>query len=269
MTPPQHIAPGRWVRFPGCGKGRGNRAGWCRVITPTLALYGDWSTGLSEIWRDESHRDDAESRRLLRQARERERRFALEQRQRQERAAELAQQLIQAATFATHPYLERKGFPTLKGLVSGGTLLVPMRDAVDYSQITSVQEISQTGEKRFLLGGRTRGCIYRIGVPPQKAKRIALCEGYATGLSIDAALSRLTGPHTVIVCFSAGNLEAVAERVRSGVVCADNDASKTGELAAQRTGLPWIMPPDIGTDFNDLHQQAGLAAVVNALRVAP
>ena len=45
------------------------------------------------------------------------------------------------------------------------------------------------GEKRPLPGGRTRGCIYRLGSPLQHARRIALCEGYATGLSIDAPLS--------------------------------------------------------------------------------
>lgn len=266
MTPPQHIIPGRWIRFPGAGKGRANRAGWCRLITPTFAIFGDWSTGLTEVWRDDTHRDSAESLRLLREARQRERRFAQEQLARQERAADLAAQLIQGATIAGHPYLERKGFAALQGLVSAGKLLIPVRDALDYRRITTVQEISQTGEKRFLPGGRTRGCIHRLGAPVQRARYVLLCEGYATGLSLEAAMSRLAGPYAVLVCFSAGNLEAIAAHVPAGVICADNDASKTGELAAQRTGLPWIMPAEVGTDFNDLHQQAGMAAVINALR---
>jgi putative DNA primase/helicase len=266
LSPPEHIAPGRWIRFPGIGKGRSNRAAWCRIITPTLAIYGDWSNGLSGIWRDDTHRDDAESARLLREARERERGFAKEQRVRQEKAAEAANRLMRAATLATHPYLARKGFPQMKGLVVAGKLLVSVRDALDYGHVTSVQEIDGAGEKRFLSGGRTRGCVHRLGPPPSQARKVVLCEGYATGLSLDAALSRLPGPHTVVVCFSATNLEIVAEHTPRAIVCADNDASKTGEVAATRTGLPWTMPLEVGTDFNDLHQRSGVPAVVDLLR---
>ncbi len=97
---------------------------------------------------------------------------------------------------------------------------------------------------------------------------MVLCEGYATALSLDAALQRLPGPYTVVACFSAYNLQLVSEGFPQGVVCADNDASKTGELAARETGLNWTMPPDVGTDFNDLHQRRGILAVTQALRVA-
>jgi putative DNA primase/helicase len=265
MTPPAQIVPERWMRFPGCGKGKSNRAGWCRLITPTLATYGDWSTGLSEIWSDDSHRDDAESARLLTEARAREIRFAAEQRMRQTRVADEARALIRDAMISPHPYLARKGFPDREGLVVRGKLLVPVRDSRDYGEVLSVQEIDEHGEKRFLAGGRTRGGVHRIGAPLDVAKRVVLCEGYATGLSLDAALQRLPGPHTVVVCFSAYNLEIVAESVPQSVVCADNDVSKVGELAARRTGLFWVMPPEIG-DFNDLHQRQGLLAVVEALR---
>jgi putative DNA primase/helicase len=52
------------------------------------------------------------------------------------------------------------------------------------------------------------------------------------------------------------------------VVCADNDASGAGERAAKATGLPYTMPPDTGTDFNDMHQACGIYAVIAALRGA-
>lgn len=266
MTPPERITTERWLRFPGCGKGKSNRAGWCRLITPTLAIYGDWSTGISDTWFDDSHRDDAESARLLTEARARERQFAEEQRRRQARAADEASALVRGALISPHPYLVRKGFPALEGLVRGGKLLIAVRDSRDYDQIISVQEIAEDGEKRFLTGSRTRGGIHRIGTPTERAKRIVLCEGYATGLSLDAALRRLEGPHAVVVCFSARNLEIVAEGLPGAVVCADNDESKTGELAARRTGLFWTMPPDVGTDFNDMHVRHGLLAVTEALR---
>jgi putative DNA primase/helicase len=126
--------------------------------------------------------------------------------------------------------------------------------------------VSESGEKKFLTGGRTRLGIHRLGAA--RAGRIVLCEGYATGLSIDAALGRLPGAHAVVVCFSARNLELVASRFPGAVVAADNDESLTGELCAERTGLRWIMPPDIGDDFNDMHQRHGLHAVINQLRSA-
>lgn len=266
MTPPLHLVPERWMRFPGIGKGKSNRSGWCRVISPTLAIYGDWSSGLSALWQDATHRDSAESLRLLADARERERRFAAEQRERQKRSAQEAEQMIRGARVEPHPYLTRKGFPDRKGLTLSGNLLVPVRDSQDYSRIISVQTISLEGQKLFLPGSRTRGGVYRLGVPVARARRVALCEGYATGLSIESALQRLPGSCAVIVCFSARNLEIVAEHLPQAFIAADNDASKTGETCAKRTGLRWVMPPDVDTDFNDLHRAKGLAAVTELLR---
>lgn len=269
MTPPAHISPERWMRFPGIGKGKANRAGWCRVISPTLAIYGDFSSGLSATWRDEAHRDSADTARLLAQAPAREREFAEAQRERQAQAAARAEEMIRDAYPSTHAYLRRKGFPQQLGLVSGENLLVPVRDVAEYRQTISVQAIAPDGEKRFVTGSRTRGGIYRIGAPIQHARKIVLCEGYATGLSLDAALERLPGPHSVLVCFSAWNLALIAESFPKGLICADHDESKTGEHAARKTGLRWIMPPEVGTDFNDLHQRQGLSAVIEMLRMPP
>lgn len=264
MTPPHQIIPGRWMRFPGIGKGKTNRSGWCRLITPTLAVFGDWSSGISETWCDKDHRDDANTAELLRDAKARERRFAAEQRQRQAMAAAEAQELVRRAMIAGHPYLVRKGFPQRTALVRDGKLVIPVRDVDRYGQVISAQLIDENGEKRFLPGGRARGGIHRIG--PERARRVVLCEGYATGLSLDAALQRLPGPHSVVVCFSARNLELVAQSFPGATVAADNDASRTGEEAAKRTGLPWVMPTEVSTDFNDLHLKAGLHAVVEVLR---
>jgi phage/plasmid primase-like uncharacterized protein len=266
MTPPRRIVEGRWLRFPGIGKGYGNRAGWCRVITPTLAIFGDWSSGITETWRDDTHRDDDRSWALLKEAQERERRFAKEQRDKQAIVAKQAARFVEQAIIGGHPYLIRKGFANRATLVREGHIVIPVRDVDHYQQIISAQLISLEGEKRFLPGGRTRGGIHRIGTAG--ASKTVLCEGYATGLSIDAALQRLPGDHAVIVCFSANNLELVAKRFPGAVVAADNDESLTGELCAERTGLRWIMPPDIGDDFNDMHQRHGLHAVVNQLRSA-
>lgn len=264
MTPPAQIATGRFVRFPGIGKGRGNTAGWCRVITPTLAVYGDWSTDLRAVWHDGSI-DPAQARRALREAlrsqRDERRRQAAEQRRRAEEAAAL----IGRAAVATHSYLTAKGFPSLPGLVLDGDLLVPMRDAGNYERIVNVQRIKSDGTKRFLPGARARGAIHRIG---HQGGSVWLCEGYATGLSIAMALDRLSGRHAVIICFSAHNLLYVSRRFPQATVCADHDESQTGERIARETGLRWVMPEKLGDDFNDLHQREGIFAVVQALRQA-
>lgn len=265
MTPPRQIVPGRWVRFPGVGKGKANRAGWCRLITPTLAIFGDWSSNFTATWRDDTHRDDETTHRLLIEARKREQEFQRQQRQRQREAAVQARRLIETCRSGTHCYLERKGFPERRELIDERkNLVIPMRDSQDYAEILSAQMIAENGEKKFLPGGRARGAVFRIGAP--HASRIVLCEGFATGLSIDAALKRLPGLHAVLVCFSAQNLVRVSQHFRSSVVAADNDASATGEEAAKETGLNWTMPYEVGTDFNDLHRNMGLHVVVERMR---
>jgi phage/plasmid primase-like uncharacterized protein len=266
MTPPRRIVSDRWMRFPGVGKGSSNRSGWCRLISPTLAVFGDWSSDFSATWHDESHVDSETAAKLLEKARAQSREYARQQRQHQARAAESAARMIREATMSTHPYLVRKGFPNLLGLVHEDKLLVPVRDATNYSHVISVQTIDTSGVKKFLAGGRTRCGAYRIGVAPACARRTILCEGYATGLSIHAALQRLPGPHTVIVCFSAGNLELVAKHFPTAMVAADHDESRRGEEAARATGLEWRMPPDVGADFNDMMRKHGIYAVTEVLR---
>lgn len=252
------------MRFPGVNKGRANRAGWCRVISPSLAIFGDWSLGLSEVWRDGSHVDDERSREALAEARRREREFQAQQGRRHAQAAQRASEMLRQAVPAPHPYLAKKGFPTAKGLVLGDKLLVPVRDVADYTRVLSVQEIGADGEKKFLAGGRTRFGVFRLGA--FNAERVVLCEGFATGLSLDAALARLGRPHAVVVCFSARNLELVAERFPRAVVVGDNDVSGVGQASAKATGLRYWIPPVQGEDFNDMYQRVGLFAATAALR---
>lgn len=265
MTPPPRLTPGRWLRFPGIGKGKANRAGWCRIITPTLAVFGDWSSNFSATWMDDTHRDDEATRRILTEARRREQQFQREQLQRQKRTAAQARELIESCRAGTHCYLERKGFPDRRELIDEKkNLVIPMRDAQDYSQILSAQLIAENGEKKFLPGGRAKGAVFRLGAP--HAGRVVLCEGFATGLSIDAALKRLPGSNAVLVCFSAQNMVRIAEQWPLAVIAADNDVSATGEEAAKITGLKWTMPYEVGTDFNDLHRSMGLHVVVERMR---
>ena len=166
--------------------------------------------------------------------------------------------MIAEARIDTHPYLARKGFPEHRMFVRDGVLLVPMRPVEDYAKIASIQTIQADGSKKFLRGGRARGCVYHIG----NGTDLWWCEGLATGLSVAQALKRLYRRSRVTVCFSAGNLSKVARR---GLVIADHDArSGAGEDAAKRTGLPYWLPPEPG-DANDLHLARGIAALSDEL----
>lgn len=139
--------------------------------------------------------------------------------------------------------------------VRSGDLLIPMSN--EAGQLVNVQRIDASGKKRFVMGGRAHGCHFRI---EGHSGRVALAEGYATGCTWAAA----TGD-TVVLAFSAGALPVVAAYVHADLVAADNDASGTGERAAQATGLPYHMPPIVGMDWNDYAAAHDLAAVLVAV----
>jgi putative DNA primase/helicase len=181
-----------------------------------------------------------------------------EERIKHARAAKQAQELINKATMATHPYLKAKGFPDAKGLVIGEELIVPMRD-INTQRVVGAQRIQVSGEKRFIPGTRAKGAVFVLG----RGRDPWLVEGYATGLSVQAAL-RFSDVR-VVVCFSAGNLAHVA-RITGGRIVADHDASGTGQRVAKASGLPWCMSPNLGEDANDLHMRSGLGAVRSMLR---
>lgn len=181
------------------------------------------------------------------------------------RVAIVAEHNLRAAKLQTHTYLKTKGFNLEIGLVLGEDLLIPMRHYSTY-KVMSIQRISARGVKKFMTGGQTKGAVYVIGKKRHPAGRI-FCEGYATGLSIRAALDYIRQPLEVWVCFSASNMVYVSQRIGGNrFVVADNDASRTGQNAAESTGLPWVMPGMVGQDFNDVHQSEGLGACVRLLR---
>jgi putative DNA primase/helicase len=190
-----------------------------------------------------------------------------EQAQRQQAARELAQSMLARAGVQSHPYLVQKGFPSENCFVLDGELLIPMREATRYTVLNSLQRISETGEKRFLAGGKAQGSVFCLG--RTKARERWLCEGFATGLSVKAALDHLYRDAQVVVCFSAGNIAQVVPHIKQpAFVMADNDESGTGERVSRATGLPWCMPDQVGYDANDVHQRAGLRALVRLIQFA-
>ena len=174
-------------------------------------------------------------------------------------AAKKAREIVKECTQTQHAYLDSKYFPDMRGLVyredSDNLLVIPMYAG---KLIVGCQMINVDGDKKFLHGQQAKGAEFVIG----RGDLHAWCEGYATGLSIHAAAKQRV---TVHVCFSAGNLTLLAKQAGNGIVVADNDASGTGEKAAQATGLPYYMPPTVGQDFNDLHREQGLFRATTGL----
>jgi len=185
-----------------------------------------------------------------------------------ELAAQKADIVLRSAKSTTHPYLTIKGFPDLEGLVLDDKLLIPMRNVVT-NKLQGYQQIywdepNRKYEKKMLPGMRAKNAVFFLG--DRTASEAWLVEGYATGLSLIAALRSVGLKASVVVCFSASNMVQVADQIPGKrFVFADNDASETGAKAAEQTGLPWTMADTVGWDANDLHKKDSLWAVVKKI----
>jgi putative DNA primase/helicase len=276
-------SPGRsrLHRFAANGK-PSDDAGWYVLHDDGIpaGAFGDWRSGTSETWRADigrrlSPQEEAVQRTRIEEMRsEREAEEAKRKAKAREKAAAIWQSALPAAD--GHAYLVAKGVKAYGLRLHEGALVVPMRDG---AELHSLQFIDAEGAKRFLAGGRVSGCYFSIGQPDGT---LCIAEGYATGASIHEA----TG-HAVAVAFNAGNLLPVARALRAKfpglrlIVCADDDAmtdgnpglTKAREAAQAVGGL--LAVPDFGaqrpggaTDFNDLHQDAGPAAVSACIEAA-
>lgn len=227
----------------------------------------DWSGEAKTQWYEDPNAQpwtDAEKRAWALQ-----RRTELQTRERAyENTALRADVMLRSATPGPHNYFAIKGFPDERGLIGDdGALLIPMRSlsgVLQGLQVIRWIESDRLYEKKMLHGMRAKGGVFRLG--HQGAPETILVEGYATGLSVRAALHSVGLRASVLVCFSAGNLVHVAPMVRGRCfVFADHDVSKAGEEAAIKTGLPYCMSDTVGHDANDDHQAGGLMAVAAKL----
>ncbi len=193
-------------------------------------------------------------------------------------AAELAQDiLIHCKPAKGHPYLVGKGLSECEALIlqspvadkAQGLLVVPLYNAA--GELTTCQTMDDRGNKYLLAGGRKAGSFYCIA----GSEVLAICEGYATGLSVHLA----TGL-TVYCAIDAGNLRTVSETVRAQyphaeiILAADNDADHQeniglikAQVAADAVGGVVALPPVSG-DWNDYHQQFGIDKTREALMMS-
>ena len=194
-------------------------------------------------------------------------------------AARKAAEMVRSTKPGPHDYLIRKRLPDVQGLVlPSGELLVPMRNLftneLQGAQIIRWNAGELKWEKKMLPGMKAKGAVLRLGA--KRTTETVLCEGYATGLSIELAARQMRLNACVLVCFSDANMVEAAGLLKSGrrYVFADHDklsprtGKRAGEHAAKETGLPYCMSPNEGEDANDVHARAGLLAVCSLLMQA-
>lgn len=276
LVPPDAIhADGQLHRFSATGR-RTDKAAWYVLHADGLpaGVFGCWRTGLVVTWSskpqtEQTAQERAELRQRVQQAKAQR---DQEQAQRQQQAQQTAHARWEAATPTRwHQYTRDKGVqPHGLRAEPDCTLLVPMRD--ESGVLHSLQAIAPDGTKRFLAGGRVRGCFHLVGVP---AVALVVCEGMATARSIHECAGL-----AVAAAFSAGNLEPVARALRRKypampvILAADDDHATEGNpgltaarAAALAVGGAVVVPqfpadrPRKATDFNDLHLLAGADAV--------
>lgn len=228
-------ADGQLHRFRVEGDKSGSLNGWYVLHpgTPAFGAFGSWRTGQSHNWSSvkQSTLSDAERRTFAQRA----------------VAAQSARDKAQAAVHTSaaarasrvwkishqvevHAYLSAKGVRALGIRQFGDKLVIPLRDSSGV--LWSLQFIDSMGRKRFLTGGRKRGCYFSIGLPSQT---LCICEGFATAASVYMS----TGIATA-VAFDAGNLRPVASALRKKfpnvkiIIAADNDIATPGNPGLTR-----------------------------------
>lgn len=170
--------------------------------------------------------------------------------------------LLNDSDMRQHEYFKAKGFPDEIGHVldmdNVPVLLIPMRCGMS---LVGLQQIWPNGTKKFLYGQKSAGATFNFD---NKGMNI-VCEGYATALSIRAAMKQLKKRYNIHVCFSAGNMIRVAGGLETGLIVVDNDESGTGQRAAAEIGWPVWMSDRVGEDANDYHRRVGLFAFSQSL----
>ena len=274
VAPDTIHADGLLHRFSPTGK-RSDAAGWYVLHDDGLpaGVFGCWRIGLTETWcsKPESTLTQAERDTMRQRVKDAKAQRDADTQQHQQQAQLKALERWEAAPLvAQHAYLSAKGIQGYNLRMEGDLLLVPLRDTT--GTMHSLQTIAPDGSKRFMTGGRVRGCYHSVG---RADVAIVICEGVATAHSVREA----TGL-AVVAAFSAGNLAPVAQALRRKypevpiVLAADDDHATEGNpgLTAARAaalgvgGLVAIplFPadrPSKATDFNDLFSLAGSGAV--------
>jgi len=268
------ISDGNIQRFSTGNKGR--KDGWY-VFYGLAGAFGDWSRDVSQTWSLKNDRVvNLDKEHLFKQI-EKSKRDAEEERLRkyEETAALSLEKWNTLSGTGTSSYLLKKRVEAFGVRFGNDVLVIPLKDIT--GKLWSLQWINPDGTKRFLAGGRKKGCFHSIGVL-EDGKPIIAVEGYATGASIHMATQQ-----AVVIAFDAGSLEPVIVELKKAypksplLIAGDDDCWKetnTGRKKAEELNKKYccslIFPQFKNvetkpTDFNDLHVLEGLSMVKEQL----
>lgn len=226
--------------------------GWCM----------DWRVHDSpQIWITDKEIDQKEIQVKIRKSQEK---YNQERTRINQQAIKKAQAMMSQCRNDISAYLSSKGFPEMcfNMLVEDGKdplLCVPMR--VD-GKISGLQTIDPSGSKKFLYGTNASYATFDIG----HGLNVFLCEGLATGFSMQKIAGTLKIPYRIRVCFSAGNMAKIAKLHDKCILIADHDSSGTGQRVAVESGKRFYMPPVVDTDLNDECNQSGYFSVSQKIK---
>ncbi|HUX79473.1 MAG TPA: DUF3987 domain-containing protein [Alphaproteobacteria bacterium] len=271
------IADGQIHRFSNHGKGK--KDGWY-VYHDMAGAFGDWSQNIQGKWSLKAESLPSQDKEHFVEQIEKAKQDAEEERVRKyEETATLAlEKWDTLSEIGTSPYLLKKKVEAFGVRFRNDILVVPLKDIG--GKLWSLQWIKPDGTKRFLTGGRKRGCFHSLGVL-EDGKPIIVVEGYATGASVHMATHQ-----AVVVAFDAGNIEPIIEELKKAypksplLIAGDDDIGRernTGRQKAeqinQRYSCSLVFPQFKNTetkptDFNDLHVLEGLSMVKEQLTSA-
>ena len=245
--------------------------------TPYLCcIYGSWTTGAKfeyKSWEQTNgYTFSTEEISALKQSSQKAKEKADQERIEKyqlarERAKEIWNQASKESQNEQHKaYLRKKQIEAF-GEVRFGmygdipSMLIPLKEingSLSSLQFIWVNSNGKT-EKRFLSNGKKRGCFMEL-TSFHEADHLYICEGYATGASIQQVVN-----DPVIIAFDAGNLSHVVQVIKEKypskkiTLCADNDpvGIKKAQDVSKRFNCTIIAPqfPEDEkelSDFNDL-----------------
>jgi len=271
-----HIVPDRWVRVRTTDKPR-HRNGAYKYLGD-VAFVQNWANMVEPaVWRAGRADTPSQPRTAPSIGADERARMRAEQLKRQAHSMRAMREHWESLPPLSggHPYLHAKGLSMqgCNGLrIDGDLLVIPVYRA---SSLISLQTIAPDGTKRYRYG-----CPIKAGnfvLNRRDATLTAIAEGFATGLAVYQSVPVAR----VIVCFDAGNMVAVAQRLSVtglAVVCADNDwqtAERTGSnpglerarMAADAIGCGIARPQGIeGTDWADALKEYTQAASAQGSR---
>ena len=229
--PNELIADERIHRFSSNGKPTDN-AGWYVLFTDGIAAgaFGCWREDFKINWCsvDKATLTQSErykfNKKMTEAKKLREHEEEINRTKARSKASKIWEQSTEAPT--DHLYLLSKKVQPHGIKFSRGKLVVPLY--YQDSALQSLQFIGPDGDKKFLVGGLTKGCYYQIGGAPDKILYVA--EGFATAATVHEATES-----AVAVAFNANNLKPVAIALRAKfpnlemVICADDDHQTKGK----------------------------------------